>query len=60
MNKLITSFSVESKKFFHSKVPYITMLALLFVPFMGGLFMFILKDPALAKKMGVISQKLRL
>lgn len=57
MNKIITSFRVESNKFFHSKVPLITMLALLMVPFIGGLFMFILKDPALAQKMGVISAK---
>ncbi|MCL6571898.1 MAG: ABC transporter permease [Bacillus sp. (in: Bacteria)] len=51
---------MESKKFFHSKVPLITMVALLIVPFMGGFFMFILKDPALAQKMGVISAKAKL
>lgn len=60
MNKLVTCILVEFKKFFHSKVPFITMLALLIVPFMGGFFMFILKDPALAKKMGVISAKAQL
>ena len=57
MNKLITCILVEFKKFFHSKVPLITMLALLIVPFIGGFFMFILKDPALAQKLGVISAK---
>jgi ABC-2 type transport system permease protein len=57
VNKIVTSFSVECKKFFHSRVPLITMLALMIVPFMGGFFMFILKDPVLAQKMGVISAK---
>ena len=60
MNKIMTCISVEFKKFFHSKVPFITMLALLIVPFMGGLFMFILKDPAMAQKIGVISAKAQL
>jgi ABC-2 type transport system permease protein len=36
------------------------MLALLIVPFMGGFFMFVLKDPDLAKKIGVISSKAQL
>ncbi len=57
MNKIAVSFSVEVKKFFRSKVPIITVLALLIVPFMGGLFMFILKDPVFAQKLGVISAK---
>lgn len=60
MNKLAISFSVEVKKFLSSKVPFITMLGLLFVPFIGGLFMFILKDPVLAKELGVISAKAQL
>ena len=30
------------------------------VPFMGGFFMFILKDPAFARKMGAISAKAQL
>jgi ABC-2 type transport system permease protein len=57
VSKFITCILVEFKKFFHSKVPFISMLALLIVPFMGGLFMFILKDPVLAQKLGVISAK---
>lgn len=57
MNKIITCVSIEGKKFFHSKVPVITMLALTLVPFIGGFFMFILKDPSLAQKLGFISAK---
>lgn len=57
MNKIITCVSIEGKKLFHSKIPLMTLLALTLVPFIGGLFMFILKDPVLAQKMGIISAK---
>lgn len=57
MNKIITCVLIEWKKFFSSKIPFITMLALTFVPFVGGFFMFILKDPDLAQKLGFISVK---
>lgn len=57
MNKIITCVLIEAKKFFHSKVPIITMLALMLVPFVGGFFMFVLKDPDLAKSLGFISAK---
>lgn len=60
MRELAIAVSVESKKFFRSKVPFITMLALLMIPFVGGLFMFILKDPENAEKMGIISAKAQL
>lgn len=57
MSKVITCVSIEGKKLFHSKVPLITMLALMLVPFIGGFFMFVLKDPSLAQKLGFISAK---
>jgi len=57
VNKIITCVSIEGKKLFHSKVPLITMLALTLVPFIGGFFMFILKDPNLAQSLGFISAK---
>ena len=57
MNKIKTCVSIEGKKLFHSKVPLITMLALMLVPFIGGFFMFVLKDPSLAQKLGFISAK---
>lgn len=49
MNMIRTCVAIEGKKLFHSKVPLITMLALMLVPFIGGFFMFILKDPSLAQ-----------
>ena len=57
MNKIMTCVSVEIKKDFHSKTPLITMIALMLVPFIGGFFMMILKDPTIAEKMGIISTK---
>ncbi|MBT2694515.1 ABC transporter permease [Bacillus sp. ISL-55] len=60
MRELAIAVSVESKKFFRSKVPLITMLALLMIPFVGGLFMYILKDPDNARNMGIISAKAQL
>lgn len=57
MSKIITCVSIEGKKFFRSKVPLITMFVLMLVPFIGGFFMFVLKDPSLAQKLGFISTK---
>ena len=57
MKKITISFIVESKKLFLSKVPLITMLAFLLVPFIGSFFMYILKNPDLARKLGFISAK---
>lgn len=60
MNKMLTAVSVESRKLFHSKVPLITMIALLLVPFIGGFFMVILKNPDAARRLGMISAKAQL
>ncbi len=60
MRELGIAVAVESKKFFRSRVPFITMLALLMIPFVGGLFMYILKDPDNARNMGIISAKAQL
>lgn len=57
MNKIKTCVSIETKKLLSSKVPLITMLALMLVPFIGEFFMFILKDPSVAQKLGLISAK---
>lgn len=57
MAKLITCIVIEGKKLSKSRVPLLTALALTLVPFMGGFFMFILKDPALAQELGFISAK---
>lgn len=57
MTKLTAAFSAEYKKFFHSKVPLISLLALILVPFIGGFFMIILKDPEMAQRIGLIAAK---
>lgn len=57
MRKVITCISIEAKKFFRSKIPLITMAVLMLIPFIGGFFMFILKDPDLAERLGFISAK---
>lgn len=57
MNKIKTCISIEARKLFSSKVPLITMFSFMLVPFIGGFFMFILKNPNLAQKLGLISAK---
>ncbi|MBU5266802.1 ABC transporter permease [Virgibacillus proomii] len=57
MSKFVTSTSVEFKKFFRSKIPLITLLAFTLVPFIGGFFMFVLKNPDFAERLGFISKK---
>jgi ABC-2 type transport system permease protein len=54
------SFPVESRKFMRSRVPVLTLAALMFIPFIGGLFMFILKDPEMALRLGIITTKAQL
>jgi|SRR5690554_5509437 len=60
MKYVITSVSVEMKKLFHSKVPYITFIFMLLIPFFCGFFMFILKNPTTAEKLGFITSKAQL
>ncbi len=57
MNKIIICVPIEIKKFLSSKTPLITMIGLMILPFVGGFFMIILKDPVAAQKMGIISTK---
>ena len=54
---MLTCLLVEQKKLFRSKIPLTTLLALTLVPLMAGFFMFILKDPLLAQRLGFISTK---
>ncbi|GIP62667.1 bacitracin ABC transporter permease [Virgibacillus pantothenticus] len=60
MNKFATSSSVEYEKFFHSKIPLITLVVCMLVPFIGGFFMFVLKNPDFAERLGFISKKAQL
>ncbi len=60
MNNLFTVVGVEAKKAAKTKVPLITLIAVLFIPLVGALFMIILKNPEGAKNLGLISTKAEL
>jgi len=60
MNHLLAALWTETLKMRRSKVPLVTALGFSVVPLMGGLFMIILKDPAAARSMGLISAKAQL
>ena len=60
MNNLSQAIWVETLKFRRSKMPLLSLLGFLLVPFMGGFFMIILKDPELARRLGLISAKAQL
>jgi ABC-2 type transport system permease protein len=60
VNNLSQAIWVETLKFRRSKMPLLTLLGFLMVPFMGGFFMIILKDPELARRLGLISAKAQL
>jgi ABC-2 type transport system permease protein len=57
MSNIRQAFWVELLKARRSKMPLLTVLAFSLAPLAGGFFMFIMKDPELARRMGVISLK---
>ncbi|MGW8251685.1 MAG: ABC transporter permease [Anaerolineales bacterium] len=57
MNAIYHSLVVEIMKARRSKMPLLTGLAFSLVPFVGGFFMIIMKDPELARRLGIISAK---
>lgn len=57
MNNLNQALWVELLKARRSKMPLLTALAFALAPFAGGFFMFIMKEPELARNLGVISMK---
>jgi ABC-2 type transport system permease protein len=57
MNNLAQATWVELLKARRSRMPVITLLAFSLAPLAGGFFMWVLKDPELAQRMGVISLK---
>jgi ABC-2 type transport system permease protein len=57
MNDFRSAFWAESLKARRSKLPLFTASAFLILPLVSGLFMIILKDPQMAKEMGIISVK---
>jgi ABC-2 type transport system permease protein len=60
MNTFSAALWVETLKMRRSKVPLFTAIGFSVIPFIGGLFMIILKDPEAAKSMGLISAKAQL
>jgi ABC-2 type transport system permease protein len=60
MNNLAQAIWVETLKARRSRMPLLTALGFMLVPFVGGFFMLILKDPDLARRIGVISAKAQL
>jgi ABC-2 type transport system permease protein len=57
MNNLLPAIRVEFLKARRSRLPLITVLAFSLAPFAGGFFMVVLKDPELARSLGMISTK---
>lgn len=60
MNSFSSALWVETLKLRRSKVPLFTAIGFSIPPLIGGLFMIILKDPARAQSMGLISAKAQL
>jgi ABC-2 type transport system permease protein len=57
MNNFSQAARVEVQKARRSRMPLLTLAAFSLAPLAGGFFMFVLKDPQLAQRMGVISMK---
>jgi len=60
MNNFSSALFAETLKMRRSKVPLFTALGFSIMPFAGGFFMIILKDPEAARAMGLISAKAQL
>jgi ABC-2 type transport system permease protein len=60
MNAFLSALWAEALKALRSKVPWLTALGFMLAPFVGGLFMFILKNPERARTMGLITAKAQL
>ena len=57
MNNLTQAVWVETLKARRSKMPLLTALGIALIPLAGGFFMVVIKDPDLARRMGLISAK---
>jgi ABC-2 type transport system permease protein len=60
MKTFFVALLTEALKVRRSRVPLFTALGFSLAPLMGGLFMFILQDPARARALGVVSAKAQL
>jgi ABC-2 type transport system permease protein len=57
MNQIIQALRVEILKARRSRMPLITLLGFSLVPFVACFFMIIIRDPEMARRMGIISAK---
>ena len=57
MNQIFQSLRVEILKARRSRMPLVTLLGFSLVPFVAGFFMMIIRDPEMARRMGIISAK---
>jgi ABC-2 type transport system permease protein len=60
VNNLAQAVSVEALKARRSRVSLFTALGIILLPLAGGFFMIVLKDPEMARRVGLISAKARL
>jgi len=57
MSNLLQAIYIELLKARRSKLPFFTALGFSLLPLVGGFFMIVLKDPELARRVGLISAK---
>ncbi len=57
MKNILPALWGEFLKARRSKMPFLTALSFAFVPLMGGFFMIVLKDPEMARRLGMVSAK---
>jgi ABC-2 type transport system permease protein len=60
MNNVAQAVWVEMLKARRSSMPLVTALGFSLIPLVGGLFMLILRDPELARRVGLVSAKARI
>jgi len=60
MSNIAQAVWVEALKARRSRMPLLTALAICLIPLGGGFFMIVLKDPELARRVGLISAKARI
>ena len=57
MKNIFSAIWAESLKIYRSKILWITILAFIFIPFMMGVLMFVVKNPEFSSKLGMIGTK---
>lgn len=57
MSNMWAALWVEGLKVRHSRVLFFSLVGISLIPFVGGFFMIVLKDPATARNLGLISTK---